>query len=169
LYKNAHLLHRTAFSFRALFIPLWGPVAPRIQPITFREDLVVGMGVRQTCFVVQGDPPLLVSWFKDGESLENSDESIRVTRIDPVTSMLAIGELTAAHAGNYSCVAKNDVAAVAVTAPLVVRGGYYYCHFLPRGPHDNGADSALKRLRYRTKLALCFIERKRVSAKALFH
>jgi hypothetical protein len=91
-------------------------VAPRIQPIVFREDLVVGMGVRQTCFVVQGDPPLLVSWFKDGDSLE--------TRIDPVTSMLAIVELTAAHAGNYTCVAKNDVAAVAVTAPLVVRGGY---------------------------------------------
>ena len=100
-------------------------VAPRIQPIVFREDLVVGMGVRQTCFVVQGDPPLLVSWFKDGDSLENTaDDSVRVTRIDPVTSMLAISELSAAHAGNYTCVAKNDVAAVAVTAPLVVRGGY---------------------------------------------
>jgi hypothetical protein len=110
-----------------LYIDVYTPrslVAPRIQPIIFREDLVVGMGVRQTCFVVQGDPPLLLSWFKDGASLENTDESVRVTRIDPVTSMLAIGELKAAHAGNYSCVAKNDVAAVAVTAPLVVRGWY---------------------------------------------
>lgn len=78
-------------------------------------------GVRQTCFVIEGDPPLLVSWFRDGQDLE-SDESVRVTRIDSLTSMLAISDLTSRHSGNYTCVAKNDVAAVAETAVLLVKG-----------------------------------------------
>ena len=80
-----------------------------------------GKGIRQTCFVIEGDPPLLVSWFRDGQDLEN-DESVRVTRIDALTSMLAISDLTSAHSGNYTCVAKNEVAAVAETAMLLVKG-----------------------------------------------
>ena len=78
--------------------------------------------MRQTCFVSDGDPPMMVSWFKDGISLLE-ENSMRVTQIDPVTSMLAISNLSAAqHAGNFSCVAKNAVAVVSVTASLVVKG-----------------------------------------------
>ena len=102
---------------RTLFL-----VAPRIQPFTFLGNLVEGgKGIRQTCFVIEGDPPLLVSWFRDGQDLEN-DESVRVTRIDALTSLLAISDLTSAHSGNYTCVAKNEVAAVAETAMLLVKG-----------------------------------------------
>eukprot|EP00090_Calanus_glacialis_P038689 TRINITY_DN6743_c0_g1_i1.p1 TRINITY_DN6743_c0_g1~~TRINITY_DN6743_c0_g1_i1.p1 ORF type:complete len:1180 (-),score=156.79 TRINITY_DN6743_c0_g1_i1:583-4122(-) len=63
---------------------------------------------------------MLVSWFRDGQSIESS-ESVRITRIDEVTSLLAISDLTSQHAGNYSCVAKNEVAVVSVTASLVVQ------------------------------------------------
>ena len=54
---------------------------------------------------------MLVDWFRDGAPLESS-EVVRITRIDPVTSVLAISSLTAAMAGNYTCVAKNEVAMV---------------------------------------------------------
>ena len=99
-------------------------MAPRIQPFTFLGDLVEGSkGIRQTCFVIEGDPPLLVSWFRDGQDLE-SDDSVRVTRIDALTSMLAISDLTGRHSGNYTCVAKNEVAAVSQTASLLVKGKF---------------------------------------------
>ena len=90
----------------------------------FRDDYIEGQGLRQTCFVSQGDPPMLVSWFRDGVPVESS-ESIRITRIDEVTSLLAISDLSSHQAGNYSCVAKNEVAVVSVTASLVVRGNQH--------------------------------------------
>ena len=96
-------------------------VAPKIEHFVFRDDYIEGQGLRQTCFVSQGDPPMLVSWFRDGVPVESSD-SVRITRIDEVTSLLAISDLSSHQAGNYSCVAKNEVAVVSVTASLVVRG-----------------------------------------------
>ena len=90
----------------------------------FRDDYIEGQGLRQTCFVSQGDPPMLVSWFRDGVPVESSD-SVRITRIDEVTSLLAISDLSSHQAGNYSCVAKNEVAVVSVTASLVVRGNQH--------------------------------------------
>ena len=104
-------------------------VAPKIEPFTFRDDYIEGQGVRQTCFVSDGDPPMLVSWFRDGQPIESS-ESVRINRIDEVTSLLAISDLTSKHAGNYSCVAKNEVAVVSVTASLVVKGNYSQSTFL---------------------------------------
>ena len=65
----------------------------------FRDDYIEGQGLRQTCFVSQGDPPMLVSWFRDGAPVESS-ESIRITRIDEVTSLLAISDLSSHQAGN---------------------------------------------------------------------
>ena len=93
-------------------------VAPKIEHFVFRGDFKAGQGLRQTCFVSEGDTPMLVSWFRDGREVDQS----MVMRIDEVTSLLAISELTSEHAGNYSCVAKNEVAVVSVTATLVVRG-----------------------------------------------
>ena len=80
-----------------------------------------GKGVRQTCFVSEGDPPLLVSWFKDGQPV-GQDDSVYVTLIDSQTSLLAITELGPRHSGNYSCVAKNEVSMVSMTSRLVVLG-----------------------------------------------
>jgi hypothetical protein len=72
---------------------------------------------------------MLVSWFRDGQPIESS-ESVRINRIDEVTSLLAISDLTSQHAGNYSCVAKNEVAVVSVTASLVVQGKYAQSTFV---------------------------------------
>ena len=72
---------------------------------------------------------MLVDWFRDGAPLESS-EVVRITRIDPVTSVLAISSLTASMAGNYTCVAKNEVAMVEEAAVLVVRGLYSGLHLV---------------------------------------
>ena len=100
-------------------------VAPKIEHFVFRDDFKEGQGLRQTCFVSEGDPPMLVSWFRNGVALEPAD----TVRIDEVTSLLVISNLTSDHAGNYSCVAKNEVAVVSVTAALVVKGNLHSKHF----------------------------------------
>ena len=77
---------------------------------------------------------MLVHWFRDGAPLESS-EVVRITRIDPVTSVLAISSLTASMAGNYTCVAKNEVAMVEEAAVLVVRGLYSGLHLVALTSH----------------------------------
>ena len=93
-------------------------VAPKIEHFVFRDDFKEGQGLRQTCFVSEGAPPMLVSWFRDGVAVDSG----QTVRIDEVTSLLAISNLTSDHAGNYTCVASNEVAVVSVTASLVVKG-----------------------------------------------
>ena len=76
--------------------------------------------------MTEGDPPLIVSWFGDGQSLVKSD-TVYVTHIDSQTSLLAITQLGQQHTGNYTCQAKNEVSTVSVTSRLVVLGEYVHC------------------------------------------
>jgi len=47
---------------------------------------------------------------------------LRVTNIDAHSSAIVIERVTAAHTGNYTCLARNSVAEVLWTAELIVRG-----------------------------------------------
>ena len=106
-------------------------VAPKIEHFVFRDDFKEGQGLRQTCFVSEGDPPMLVSWFRDGAPVPPE----LTVRIDEVTSLLAISSLAPRHAGNYSCVASNEVAVASVTARLVVRGNLHRTLSLHAAPY----------------------------------
>ena len=87
--------------------------------------------------IEKGDPPFTISWSKDGEPIPNSNfgpsgmtpnsklgqnPGLRVTSIDAHSSTILIERVTAAHTGNYTCVARNSVAEVFRTAELIVRG-----------------------------------------------
>lgn len=48
--------------------------------------------------------------------------------MDPHSSTILIDRVTANHAGNYTCLARNSVAEVSSTAQLVVRGKVYSYH-----------------------------------------
>ncbi len=50
--------------------------------------------------------------------------ALTVRRIDEFTSLLAVSFLETSHAGNYSCVASNQVATFARSAVLTIRGEY---------------------------------------------
>lgn len=102
-----------------------------------------GVRAQVACVIEKGDPPFTLIWSKDGEPIAtstplgfgsastttthktnspNTIAGLRVTSMDVHSSTIAIDRVTAAHAGNYTCVARNSVAEVSSTAQLVVRG-----------------------------------------------
>lgn len=102
------------------------PVPPIIEPFTFQEGLSEGMRTRTVCGVAAGDPPLTISWLKDGQSPfplpPNLASVANISQLDPYSSLLSITNLAAEHSGDYTCVAANPAAEVRYTAKLQVKG-----------------------------------------------
>ncbi|XP_076663876.1 Down syndrome cell adhesion molecule 2 isoform X3 [Andrena cerasifolii] len=100
-------------------------VPPIIEPFTFQEGLSEGMRTRTVCGVAAGDPPLTISWLKDGQSPfplpPNLASVANVSQLDPYSSLLSITNLAAEHSGDYTCVAANPAAEVRYTAKLQVK------------------------------------------------
>ncbi|XP_015171256.1 PREDICTED: Down syndrome cell adhesion molecule-like protein Dscam2 isoform X7 [Polistes dominula] len=100
-------------------------VPPIIEPFTFQEGLSEGMRTRTVCGVAAGDPPLTISWLKDGQSpfslLPNLASVANISQLDPYSSLLSITNLAAEHSGDYTCVAANPAAEVRYTAKLQVK------------------------------------------------
>ncbi|XP_043473238.1 Down syndrome cell adhesion molecule-like protein Dscam2 isoform X4 [Leptopilina heterotoma] len=100
-------------------------VPPIIEPFTFQEGLSEGMRTRTVCGVAAGDPPLTISWLKDGQSpfpLPPKLASVaNISQLDPYSSLLSISNLAAEHSGDYTCVAANPAAEVRYTAKLQVK------------------------------------------------
>ncbi|XP_026677046.1 Down syndrome cell adhesion molecule-like protein Dscam2 [Diaphorina citri] len=61
------------------------------------------------CLVTKGDPPLTISWLKNGLPIL-SDAEITIRSSGEYTSSLSIATLSTGHSGNYTCVASNTVA-----------------------------------------------------------
>ncbi|XP_043495199.1 Down syndrome cell adhesion molecule-like protein Dscam2 isoform X7 [Polistes fuscatus] len=100
-------------------------VPPIIEPFTFQEGLSEGMRTRTVCGVAAGDPPLTISWLKDGQSpfslLPNLASVANISQLDSYSSLLSITNLAAEHSGDYTCVAANPAAEVRYTAKLQVK------------------------------------------------
>uniref|UniRef100_A0A8C5CUU7 Down syndrome cell adhesion molecule a n=1 Tax=Gadus morhua TaxID=8049 RepID=A0A8C5CUU7_GADMO len=94
-------------------------VPPTIHPFEFPR-FSIGQRVFIPCVVMSGDQPVFISWQKDGRPIP---ASLGVT-IDNIefTSSLRISNLTLLHNGNYTCVARNQAAAVEHQSQLIVRG-----------------------------------------------
>lgn len=79
------------------------------------------MRTRTVCGVSRGDPPLVVSWLKDGQPLAPA-LGVNVSALDPYSSLLSISSLAQRHSGDFTCVASNPAAEVRYTAKLQVKG-----------------------------------------------
>lgn len=79
------------------------------------------MRTRTVCGVSSGDPPLVVSWLKDGQPL-TPILGANVSALDPYSSLLSISSLDSRHSGDFTCVASNPAAEVRYTAKLQVKG-----------------------------------------------
>lgn len=79
------------------------------------------MRTRTVCGVSKGDPPLIVSWLKDGQPLTPS-LGVNVSALDPYSSLLSISSLDSRHSGDFTCVASNPASEVRYTAKLQVKG-----------------------------------------------
>jgi hypothetical protein len=96
-------------------------VPPKLNPFSFRSDLHLGERVGLQCMVSKGDPPLTIAWLKDGLPLAQSSD-VMVRSPDEFTSSVAISALSPRHSGNYTCVARNEVATASHSAALSVNG-----------------------------------------------
>jgi len=97
------------------------PVPPIIEPFSFQDGLSEGMRTRTVCGVSRGDPPLAITWLKDGGTI-SSHLGVNVSALDPYSSLLSISSLASTHSGDYTCVASNPAAEVRYMAKLQVKG-----------------------------------------------
>uniref|UniRef100_A0A8C6NN85 Cell adhesion molecule DSCAM n=1 Tax=Nothobranchius furzeri TaxID=105023 RepID=A0A8C6NN85_NOTFU len=93
-------------------------VPPTIQPFEF-PPYSIGQRVFIPCVVMSGDQPVFITWQKDGRPIPAS-LGVTLDNID-FTSSLRISNLTLAHNGNYTCIARNQAAAVEHQSQLIVR------------------------------------------------
>ena len=91
-----------------------------MSPFVFPDDLEEGMRTSVVCSVVAGDPPITISWLKDGKPIEEMD-SIQVVSITEFVSSLIINRLDRRFAGNYTCRASSDIGSVNYTGQMWVR------------------------------------------------
>lgn len=151
LHTRTHTCTRTPFTLTiTCFSLFFCAVPPTIAPFSFKKDLSEGLRAQVTCMVEKGDPPFTIIWSKDGEPISGPGTAVaaygpavaaasaaavndprqhsqtppglRVTNIDAHSSAIVIERVTAAHTGNYTCLARNSVAEVLWTAELIVRG-----------------------------------------------
>lgn len=94
-------------------------VPPFIQPFEFPR-FSIGQRVFIPCVVVSGDLPITITWQKDGRPIPAS-LGVTIDNID-FTSSLRISNLSLMHNGNYTCIARNEAAAVEHQSQLIVRG-----------------------------------------------
>ncbi|MGH0169842.1 UNVERIFIED_CONTAM: hypothetical protein FKN15_057616 [Acipenser sinensis] len=79
------------------------------------------LSTSQSVYVtVKGDLPIAITWQKDGRPIPAS-LGVTIDNID-FTSSLRISNLSLMHNGNYTCIARNDAAAVEHQSQLIVRG-----------------------------------------------
>ncbi|XP_022253768.1 Down syndrome cell adhesion molecule-like protein Dscam2 [Limulus polyphemus] len=96
-------------------------VKPLVLPFVFPENVERGMKLSAVCSVAVGDPPINVSWIKDGTTLlSRGDVSVKTFTEDAM--LLSIENVGLQHSGDYTCVARNDAGAVNITRSLVVHG-----------------------------------------------
>ncbi|XP_023703051.1 Down syndrome cell adhesion molecule-like protein Dscam2 isoform X3 [Cryptotermes secundus] len=95
-------------------------VPPIIEPFSFQDGLSEGMRTRTVCGVSRGDPPLAITWLKDGGTI-SSHLGVNVSALDPYSSLLSISSLASTHSGDYTCVASNPAAEVRYMAKLQVK------------------------------------------------
>ncbi|OCT93751.1 hypothetical protein XELAEV_18011423mg [Xenopus laevis] len=93
-------------------------VPPFIQPFE-SQRFSIGQRVFIPCVVVSGDLPITITWQKDGRPIPAS-LGVTIDNID-FTSSLRISNLSLMHNGNYTCIARNDAAAVEHQSQLIVR------------------------------------------------
>ncbi|KAK4288092.1 hypothetical protein Pmani_038864, partial [Petrolisthes manimaculis] len=99
--------------------PLAVSVPPRLARVTFPEATRAGMRAQASCLVQEGDRPLTFTWHKDGRPLDPRLD-VRISQLNPFTSILVIESADAVHTGNYTCAANNAALTTTSTARLTV-------------------------------------------------
>uniref|UniRef100_H2TA70 Fibroblast growth factor receptor like 1 n=1 Tax=Takifugu rubripes TaxID=31033 RepID=H2TA70_TAKRU len=100
---------------RSAFTTLSGP--PRVsEKVTHRQSARIGSAIKLPC-PVEGDPPPLIMWTKDGRNIHSGWIRFRILRMG-----LKIKEVEADDSGTYICKATNGFGSVNINHTLIVIG-----------------------------------------------
>lgn len=97
---------------------------PRVsEKVVHRQTVRIGRTMKLQC-PVEGDPPPLIMWSKDGRNIHSGWMRFRVTH-----QALRIKEVEAEDAGTFNCKATNGFGSVNINYTLIVIGellGFLY-------------------------------------------
>lgn len=97
-------------------------MAPRILPFSFGDSpIFAGQSAQVSCFVVEGDSPLDISWSFQGVDVLMRF-GISTTKVGKKASMMVIDSASFHHQGNYTCTATNPAGVSTYAASLQVHG-----------------------------------------------
>ena len=100
-------------------------VGPKISPFSFGSaPLSLGESATLQCTVSDGDRPLNIRWVINGSIFSPALFDASTYFIEKHINVLTIESLTEAHAGNYTCEARNPAATARYTTTLVVNGSF---------------------------------------------
>lgn len=104
-----------------LFFPCtFCPLVPPLIQHSDSQSASIGQRVFIPCVVISGDLPMSITWHKDGRPI-NASLGVTIDNID-FTSSLRISNLSEIHNGSYTCIARNEAAAVEHSIQLIVKG-----------------------------------------------
>lgn len=116
----------TLFSSVCLFytFSLRRKVPPQISPFSSGNQAVhLGQYITYQCTITEGDLPLNIRWTFNNQPLVNDDDrDILVSKLGRRSSVLTIENVSARHAGNYSCHGSNEAGKTSYGAQLKVIG-----------------------------------------------
>ncbi|XP_054724764.1 cell adhesion molecule Dscam2-like [Uloborus diversus] len=95
-------------------------VAPNIEPVMLPPKMHAKEGARTKlmCSITQGDPPIQISWRKNGFPVPlEKDTTIQSLE---ESSLLIFRKTASKHSGNYTCFASNEAATVNRTTEVIV-------------------------------------------------
>lgn len=96
-------------------------VLPVILPFSFESEANSGDNIQATCHVSKGDTPLKLEWRFNGRNA-SAVTTIKTVEIGEKINVMVIPEVTAFHAGDYTCIAQNRAGVANYTATLMVNG-----------------------------------------------
>jgi len=106
-----------------LIHPFLSPVPPKVAPFAFGEKpLPSGQTATVMCFVAEGDLPVDIAWWFNGEVIAPGRDDIQTSKVSKKSAILTIESVTGEHAGNYSCSVRNTAGVARYNAELVVNG-----------------------------------------------
>lgn len=96
---------------------LWLSGPPRVsEKVVHRQSARIGSAIKLPC-PVEGDPPPLIMWTKDGRNIHSGWIRFRILRMG-----LKIKEVEADDSGTYICKATNGFGSVNINYTLIVIG-----------------------------------------------
>jgi hypothetical protein len=91
-------------------------------PFEFGEDpFDILSAATISCTVTKGDLPIEVNWMFNGNRLKTND-GILIQKSGQRISILSLESVQPRHAGNYTCLARNDAGEMRHTSELKVIG-----------------------------------------------